>query len=212
MERYTSINCEEFVRMGLNPSRKTGGGNAEGHNFWASKGADKDLKQIDSIFQRYADKDSPDVIGKMRAARQGYFTLEEWHRGLQSLKVNTIDKLKNSLPALEQEVMRSQSFWDFYTYSFQYCLTEDGQKYLDIESVCELLKLVLGNRNPAQVESLIEFLKNQEDCKAIILDQWQCFLSFFDKINYPSFDNYDSSDAWPLLLDDYVEWAQKRPS
>ncbi|XP_057840021.2 uncharacterized protein LOC131049934 isoform X2 [Cryptomeria japonica] len=236
MERYTSINCEEFVRMGLNPSRKTGGGNAEGHNFWASKGADKDLKQIDSIFQRYADKDSPDVIGpetierlcmdlkieimdvkllmlawKMRAARQGYFTLEEWHRGLQSLKVNTIDKLKNSLPALEQEVMRSQSFWDFYTYSFQYCLT-DGQKYLDIESVCELLKLVLGNRNPAQVESLIEFLKNQEDCKAIILDQWQCFLSFFDKINYPSFDNYDSSDAWPLLLDDYVEWAQKRPS
>ncbi|XP_059063710.1 uncharacterized protein LOC131044851 isoform X3 [Cryptomeria japonica] len=124
---------------------------------------------------------------KMRAARQGYFALEEWHRGLQSLKVNTIDKLKNSLPALEQEVMRSQNFWDFYTCSFQYCLTEDGQKYLDIESVC-----------------------NQEDCKAIILDHWQCFLSLFNKINCPTFDIYDSFDAWPLLLDDYVEWAQKR--
>ncbi|GLJ42759.1 hypothetical protein SUGI_0886610 [Cryptomeria japonica] len=58
----------------------------------------------------------------------------------------------------KQVVMHSQNFWDFYTCSFQYYLIEDGQKYLDIESVC-------------------------------------CFLSFFYKINYPSFDIYDSSDA-----------------
>ncbi|KAH9303982.1 hypothetical protein KI387_008386, partial [Taxus chinensis] len=175
-------------------------------NKWAPADSDKELELIDSLFRRYESKDSPDVIGpdrierlctdlrveitdvkllmlawKMQAAKQGYFTLEEWRRGLQSLKVDTINKLKNSVSSLEQEVMGPEIFPAFYTYSFKYCLTEERQKFLDMETVCELLKLVLGNRNPAQVESLVKFLKNQKECKAIILDQWQCFLRFFDE-------------------------------
>ncbi|KAH9303981.1 hypothetical protein KI387_008385, partial [Taxus chinensis] len=172
----------------------------------ANRAAAKELERIDALFQRYADQDSPDVIGpeqiedlcmdlgveimdvrvlmlawKMRAARQGYFTLEEWRKGLKALKVDTIDKLRKALPALEQEVMRPHIFLDYYTYSFQYCLTEERQKSLDMESVCQLLELVLGTRNRAQVESLVEFFKNQKEYKAINLDQWLSFLRFCDE-------------------------------
>lgn len=37
--------------------------------------------------------------------------------------------------------------------------SEDLQKFVDIETICELLKLVLGSRFPAQVESMTEYLK-----------------------------------------------------
>ncbi|GLJ28933.1 hypothetical protein SUGI_0570670 [Cryptomeria japonica] len=203
----------------------------------ANKAAAKELERIDALFQRYADQDSLGMIGpeqiedlcmdlgveimdvkvlmlawKMRAARQGYFTLEEWRKGLKALKVDTIDKLKKALPSLEQEVMRPNSFLDFYTYSFRYCLTEERQKSLDMESVCQLLELVLGKRNHAQVASLVEFLKNQKEYKAINLDQWLSFLRFCDEVKYPSFDDYDSTLAWPLILDQYVEWEQERRS
>uniref|UniRef100_A0A0C9QSF2 Defective in cullin neddylation protein n=1 Tax=Wollemia nobilis TaxID=56998 RepID=A0A0C9QSF2_9CONI len=214
--------ADTFGSTGIDPFRSA-----------ANKAATKELERIDALFQRYADKDG--VIGpekieslcmdlgvevtdvrvlmlawKMRAASQGYFTLEEWRRGLKALKVDTIDKLRKALPALEQEAMRPHSFLDFYTYSFRYCLTEERQKSLDIESVCQLLEMVLGKRNPAQVESFVEFLKNQKEYKAINLDQWLSFLRFCDEIDYPDFENYDSSLAWPLILDHYVEWAQER--
>lgn len=202
-----------------------------------SKAAAKELERIDALFHRYAEQDSLGMIGpeqiedlcmdlgveimdvrvlmlawKMRAAKQGYFTLEEWRRGLKALKVDSIDKLKKALPALELEVMRPHSFLDFYTYSFRYCLTEERQKSLDMESVCQLLELVLGKRNFAQVEALVDFLKNQKEYKAINLDQWLSFLRFCDEVKYPSFDNYDASMAWPLILDQYVEWEQGRRS
>ncbi|PWA45320.1 DCN1-like protein 4 [Artemisia annua] len=60
---------------------------------------------------------------KMQAEKQGYFTLEEWRRGLKRLRADTIAKLKKALPELQQEVRRSTNILDFYTYAFKYCLT-----------------------------------------------------------------------------------------
>jgi len=227
-----------YLRMRRSSTRKTGANAAAAANLTssaASRVAAKELERIDILFGQYADKDAEGMLGpegienlctdlgvditnvrilmlawKMRAAKQGYFTLDEWRRGLKTLKVDTIDKLRKALPALEQEVLRPQNFLDFYTYSFRYCLTEDKQKSLDIESVCQLLELVLGKRNQAQVESLVEYLKNQKEYKAINLDQWSCFLRFCDEIHYPDFENYDSTLAWPLILDHYVEWVRER--
>lgn len=228
-----------YLRMRRSSTRKTGANAAAAANLTsaASRVAAKELERIDILFGQYADKDAEGIISpegveclctdlgvditnvrilmlawKMRAAKQGYFTLDEWRRGLKALKVDTIDKLRKALPALEQEVMRPQNFQDFYTYSFRYCLTEDKQKSLDIESVCQLLELVLGKRNEVQVESLVEYLKNQKEYKAINLDQWSCFLRFCDEIHYPDFENYDSTLAWPLILDHYVEWVRESQS
>eukprot|EP00252_Welwitschia_mirabilis_P017600 TRINITY_DN3896_c0_g1_i2.p1 TRINITY_DN3896_c0_g1~~TRINITY_DN3896_c0_g1_i2.p1 ORF type:complete len:174 (-),score=30.67 TRINITY_DN3896_c0_g1_i2:263-784(-) len=153
-----------------------------------------------------------DYNRKMQAARQGYFSLEEWQRGLKAMKVDSIEKLKKALSTLELEVSKPQNFIDFYTYAFKYCLTEEKQKSLDLESACQLMELILGNGYHAQVESLIEYLKTQKEYKAINLDQWLSFKRFFDEVSYPDFGNYDSSLAWPLILDHYVEWAQERIS
>lgn len=196
-----------------------------------NKAAAKELEKIDGLFSQYADKTDENCIGpegiealcddlgvsptdfkvlllawKLQAARQGYFSLEEWRKGLRAMRVDSIDKLKKALPALQQEVGNPYHFKDFYTFSFKYCLTEPRQKTLDLETACQMLELVLGSR--PHVNTFLQFLQEQTEYKAMNLDQWSAFLRFCDEIK-SDLSNYDESQAWPLLLDNYVEWARK---
>eukprot|EP00250_Pteridium_aquilinum_P021633 c25183_g3_i1 orf=191-832(+) len=196
-----------------------------------NKAAAKELERIDLLFGQYADKNEDLLIGpegieqlcrdlgveptdikvllfawKLQAARQGYFSLEEWRRGLKVLHVDTIDKLRKALPSLQHEISNAEAFRDFYTFSFQYCLTEPRQKTLDVETACQMLELVLGKQ--PNVSSFIQFLQEQKEYKVLTLDQWSGYLRFCEEIHL-DFGNYDENQAWPLLLDNYVEWARK---
>ncbi|XP_050232255.1 uncharacterized protein LOC126680972 [Mercurialis annua] len=202
----------------------------------SSKASSKEMERIDSLFYSYADKSSglidPEGIEalcadievphtdvrilmlawKMKAEKQAYFTLEEWRRGLKALRADTVNKLKKSLPELEKEVKRPSNFVDFYTYAFRYCLTEEKQKSIDIESICQLLDLVLGSQFHVQVDYFIEYLKIQSDYKVINMDQWMGFFRFCNEINFPELDNYNPELAWPLILDNFVEWIREKRS
>ncbi|KAL8153381.1 hypothetical protein V2J09_011141 [Rumex salicifolius] len=199
-----------------------------------SKASSKELERIDQLFYAYTDTSSgiidPDGIEKlcsdlevdytdvrvlmlawkMQAEKQGYFTLEEWRRCLKPLHVDTIAKLKKALPELEYEVRRTSNFVNFYSYAFQYCLTEEKQKSIDIESVCQLLDIVLGSIFRAQVNYLIEFLKVQTDYKVINMDQWMGFYRFCNEISFPDLSNYNEDHAWPLVMDNFVEWMKEK--
>ncbi|XP_039004816.1 DCN1-like protein 4 [Hibiscus syriacus] len=147
---------------------------------------------------------------KLKAGKQGYFTQDEWQTGLKALGVDS--QLKKELPKLEKEVEKPSNYEDFYTYAFRYCLTEEKQKSVDIESICELLNLVLGVQFRRQVASLVEYLKVQNDYKVINADQWINFLRFCKEISFPDLQNYDANQAWPLILDNFVEWVREKQS
>jgi DCN1-like protein 4/5 len=145
---------------------------------------------------------------KMGCEKQGYFTLDEWRTGMKALRADSISKLKKAFPELTQEVTRPTTFQDFYQFAFRYCLTEDKKKCIEIPVACELLNLVLGLQFRPQVEKLINYLKYQNEYKVINMDQWMGSLRFCNEINFPSLDNYDEDQAWPLILDNFVEWLR----
>ncbi|XP_028083398.1 DCN1-like protein 4 [Camellia sinensis] len=200
----------------------------------SGKAATKELERIDNLFYAYANNSSvmiePEGIEalcsdlevdhtdvrilmlawKMQAEKQGYFTLEEWRRALKALRVDTVTKLKKALPELEKEVKRPSNFVDFYSYAFRYCLTEEKQKSIDIESICQLLDLVLGSQFRAQVDYFVEYLRTQIDYKVINMDQWMGFYRFCNEISFPDHSNYDAELAWPLILDNFVEWMRAK--
>ncbi|PPS20530.1 hypothetical protein GOBAR_AA00047 [Gossypium barbadense] len=180
----------------------------------SSKAKTKGMEKIDRLFNSYANSSlgviDPDgiealcsdlgvdytdvrILMKLKAGKQGYFTQDEWRTGMKALGVDSLSKLKKALCELEIEVGKPTNYEDFYTYAFRYCLTEEKQKSLDIDSICELLNLVL-------VDVLVEYLKVQSDYKVINLD------------HFPDLGNYDSALAWPLILDNFVEWMRQKHS
>ncbi|CAO2206849.1 unnamed protein product [Urochloa humidicola] len=201
-----------------------------------TKAVSKEVERIDQFFYTYADNSSgmidPEGIEtlcahlevphtdvrilmlawKMGSEKQGYFTLDEWRTGLKALRADSISKLKKAFPELVQEVMRTTNFVEFYTYAFRYCLTEDKKKCIEIPVACELLNLVLALQFRPQVDKLNNYLKYQNDYKVINMDQWMGFFRFCNEINFPSLDNYDSDLAWPLILDNFVEWLRENKS
>ncbi|KAJ4879360.1 hypothetical protein Rs2_36414 [Raphanus sativus] len=129
---------------------------------------------------------------KMKAEKQGYFTQEEWTRGLVALRADTLDNLKKALPELEKEVRSPSNFADFYAYAFTYSLTEEKQGSIDIETICQLLDMI------------------QNEYKVINMDQWMGFYRFCNELSFPEMTEYNPELAWPLLLNNFVEWVRKK--
>jgi hypothetical protein len=79
---------------------------------------------------------------------------------------------------------------------------------LDTELVVALLKMVLTGRIPGdRLESFCAFAETQKSYTRITLDQWTSFLDFC--LAVPDLSQYDeSSSAWPVLIDEYVEYMQ----
>ncbi|XP_057421479.1 uncharacterized protein LOC130715397 isoform X2 [Lotus japonicus] len=203
------------------------------HRAEPKKSTSKQFDRIDHLFESYANKSlgliDPDGIEalckdvkvdhtdvrmlilawKMKAEKQGYFSKDEWRRGLKSLGADTLAKFKKAINGLKKELMVLESFEDFYSYAFQYCLT-DKQRSIDIETICELLNVVLRPEFPNQVDLLIEYLKNQNDYRALSMDHWRNFYRFFKEVSFRDLQSYDSSQAWPVILDNFVDWLKER--
>ncbi|XP_018451733.1 uncharacterized protein LOC108823007 [Raphanus sativus] len=147
---------------------------------------------------------------KMKAEKQGYFTQEEWTRGLLALRAYTLSELKNALPELEKDVRMQSNFADFYAYAFTYFLTEEKQGSIDIETICQLLDTVMGSTFRPQVDYFIDYLKIQNEYKVINMDQWMGFYRFCNEISFPDMTEYNPGLAWPLVLNSFVEWIREK--
>eukprot|EP00243_Klebsormidium_subtile_P010811 TRINITY_DN5900_c0_g1_i1.p1 TRINITY_DN5900_c0_g1~~TRINITY_DN5900_c0_g1_i1.p1 ORF type:complete len:213 (-),score=33.78 TRINITY_DN5900_c0_g1_i1:345-983(-) len=189
-----------------------------------------DSEKVDALFAHYADDEADigptgveklcDDLGisttdirilllawRLKASRMGYFSRDEWRQGLKALRVDSLDKLKRVLPSLQDEVANPYTFKEFYQFAFRFCLTEPLQKTVDIETATVMLELVLGTH--PHLPTFVHFLQEQKEYKAINLDQWTAFLRFCNEVK-PDLSNYDESQAWPLLLDNFVEWAKEK--
>uniref|UniRef100_M4AIK5 DCN1-like protein n=2 Tax=Xiphophorus TaxID=8082 RepID=M4AIK5_XIPMA len=108
---------------------------------------------------------------KLDAQSMGYFTLQEWLRGMGSLQCDSTERLRNSLDYLRSVLSDSTSFKLIYRYAFDFA--------------------------------------RQSKYKVVNKDQWCNVLEFSRTINL-DLSNYDEDGAWPVLLDEFVEWYKER--
>ena len=89
---------------------------------------------------------------------------------------------------------------------------EGTHKTLDKDLVIALMDLTLKGRiDSNRLLTFQEFLTSTKDTSynRITLDQWMSFLDF--SLECPDLSQYDEeSSAWPVLIDDYVDYVLKR--
>uniref|UniRef100_A0A8C4SKN6 DCN1-like protein n=1 Tax=Erpetoichthys calabaricus TaxID=27687 RepID=A0A8C4SKN6_ERPCA len=108
---------------------------------------------------------------KLDAQNMGYFTLQEWLKGMGTLQCDTTEKLRNSLDYLRSVLNEPTNFKLIYRYAFDFA--------------------------------------RQSKYKVINKDQWCNVLEFSRTISL-DLSNYDEDGAWPVLLDEFVEWYKER--
>lgn len=200
-----------------------------------SRGSSVDEAAVNSMFDNIADDDDPNVASytgisqladhlgidpyedirilvllfKMGAnSKPAQISRSEWTAGCEKLQADSVDKFKMLLPSLDFGFMERSEFREFHKFCFKFNL-EGTYKTLSKDLVISLVEMTLSNRiDKDRVSTFQEFLRTTKDDSydRITLDQWVSFLDF--SIECTDLSKYDEeTSAWPVLIDDYVDYS-----
>lgn len=148
------------------------------------------------------------IAWHLEATTMGFFTLAEWLKGMTKLQCDNVQKLVNKLDYLRNSFSDPNTFKSIYRFSFDFAREKD-ERSIDLETARALLALLLG-RNWPLFPQFNQFLERTK-YRCVNKDQWFNILEFSRQI-HPSLSNYDEDGAWPVLLDEFVEWIRSSGS
>lgn len=148
---------------------------------------------------------------KFNAAAMCRFTREEFVTGCRALgNADSPESIRARLPSAVLEVGSSrEKFRDLYRWSYHFGL-DTGQRTLPLMMAISLWRLVFSQNRPPILDRWLEFLEHRRNSTSgIMRDTWDMFLLFTESIGN-DLDRYDESEAWPSLIDDFVEYENDR--
>jgi DCN1-like protein 1/2 len=138
---------------------------------------------------------------KMDAETMGKYTKEEFTRGMMDLECDSVAKLKAKMDALRSELTRPNAFKDVYEFTFGFA-KEPNAKALSLDTAIGLWKVLMADKW-CFTDEWCDFLEKNHGT-AISNDTWSQVLQFSRQVG-ENLDTYDSNDAWPYLIDEFVE-------
>jgi DCN1-like protein 1/2 len=194
-----------------------------------SKEKPSDENKIVTLFSKYADAEGTAIYGDsmdkflqelgvdpeditslilpwlLEAETIGEFHKEEFVEGMKKIKCETLQALKDKITSSRAQLKDDKIFKSFYMYIFDYAKGGDKVKVLDLDFAIVLWTMTIKDKFK-YLDIWIQFLKDTRN-KAIPRDTWGLLLDFAKNIN-DEINNYDPEGAWPVLIDEFVEYMK----
>jgi DCN1-like protein 1/2 len=138
-----------------------------------------------------------------KAETMGIFKKNEFTSGLKSLGCDSIQKIREKIPQLRQQLNEFRTFKQIYNFVFTFS-REVGCRNLNFEVAIELWRLLLAEKFQ-MVHRWIEFLQGREKKHDISKDTWEMLLDFLDNVQKNGIEAHDPNSSWPILIDEFVE-------
>lgn len=211
----TGIDCTNLVKRCKGQSSKSVSTvfTSKACIAWFNEYADQDAQMIGPLgMEKFCEDISVEpenvvmlaIAWHLEAKTMGFFTLAEWLKGMTKLQCDNVQTLVNKLDYLRGSFSDPNTFKSIYRFSFDFAREKD-ERSIDLETARALLALLLGKNWPLfpQFNQFLERTKY----RCVNKDQWFNILEFSRQI-HPSLSNYDEDGAWPVLLDEFVEWIR----
>ncbi|BGP14004.1 hypothetical protein JCM10213_005589 [Rhodosporidiobolus nylandii] len=145
----------------------------------------------------------------------GSFDKSSFETAFKPQKIDSSDKLATELNALEQTLYGPNSndpelFRDFYLFLFPF-LKNEGAKSLPPDMSVAVLDVALAPKYDL-AKAFVEFAQDQGDkFKAMGSDAWTQLYDFCEQVQ-PNLEGWSEDDAWPSIIDAFVEWKKEKDS
>ena len=145
---------------------------------------------------------------RLGAKKPAQIDQEEFEAGMERLGCDDVGKLQALVATLEPSELDHRTFRDFFKFVFLFS-REGTHRTLEKDIVHALLPIAIGDRS-CHTTAFLKFLdEGTQPNQRVTLDQWTSFLEFSVKVK-SDFSGYEQDGAWPLLLDEFVEYQLKR--
>jgi len=136
------------------------------------------------------------------AQEMGVFRRREFICGCAALEADNIADLRSKMPELRQKVVSGKSLPEVYAYTFGVAL-EPPSKVLPLEEAAQYWALLLPDW--ALREDFCNWASENLKKKSINKDIWMMVLKLATEVP-PDLSTYDENPAWPVVLDEFVEY------
>lgn len=144
---------------------------------------------------------------RLDASQMCQFTKSEFIQGLQQLNAASIEDIKLRLEQMVDKLKTdSEDFKLLYRFTFRFGL-EPGHRILSLDMAISLWRLVFTVHTPDILARWLHFLEQHQNIRGVPKDTWNMFLNFVETCDITQ---YDDTEAWPSLFDDFVEYEQER--
>jgi DCN1-like protein 4/5 len=120
-----------------------------------------------------------------------------------------MEKLKSKLSHLRTQLHHPQTFREIFRFSFDFAREKDHRS-LELDTSKALLSIILSDKW-GLLGQFLTYLDHQKQYRVINKDQWFNIHEFSQTVK-SDLSNYDPNGAWPVLLDEFVEWMEEQNS